>query len=219
MKTRTGTLLALCLLLLFPALAKAQVVGHTPEGDFIIRYEAPNGQPLYFTTLMEEPVADQVDLDLDGQDDLVILTRRGASNEFFEFFLSREGRYQQVENPGLEGPFGNYILHPNSGLIHVSVNHGQAGALRVEALLAFQGDRLVTRRRLLSENLTTWEMKGSQLITTQDNDRVKVRVWDVPPEGESQEGVITFEKVYDLSQMDSPLFEEMEAAFWQGLQK
>ena len=86
------------LLALTPSMAEEnmetlQAVGVSGD-EFIWRFQADNGQNIYFTSREAEPFIQYQDINFDGIPDLTILTTRGASNFFSKLFINENGTYR-----------------------------------------------------------------------------------------------------------------------------
>lgn len=214
---RPWAFLLLCLLLWQPVSARAAIVGHTPQGDFIHEITAPNGQRLYFLSMETEPTVQQEDVNFDGQADLVVLTARGASNFFYEFFVFSKGRYDWAPHPGSEQGLANYTLHPQQGLVLSYASNGMAGALSERVLYAWQGGELRMRRSLHAQPLVTTTYPENRIHTVTDDSKLWVRVFDYGAPGEGRERALVYEAVLEAQQLTNEDFDRMDQALWEGL--
>ena len=107
MKRKICVVLLLALLLCLPA--AAEIVGTTPQDEYIHRYVAPNGQEIYYVSHEDEwATVQQQDVNFDGHDDLVFLITQGASNGFFEFYVWDDGQYVLAGRNALHDDAGFY---------------------------------------------------------------------------------------------------------------
>ena len=197
------------LLLLLPA-ARADIVGVTQEEGYIHRYEAPNGQSLYFASPLEEPWIEFQDVNFDGVEDIVILTILGASNAFYEFFVWNGGDYVRANRPDGSAII-NYALDER-GYVYSRGSNGMAGALFEARIFRWQGRDLIPVRTMVSQEETTtrWEEDEQVFITTTRLDRITVRLW-----GDQEEPL--WEATFAPEQKSYTMFEEMETRLWEGL--
>lgn len=163
-------------LLLLTASARAEIVGRAAD-DYIHRWEAPNGQMLYFVSREEEPWPHMVDVNFDGVEDVAVTTFRGASNFGVAFFVWDGGAYVPVEHPGAD-KLVNYELIPEAGLLLTGTSDGMAGAWNTKQLWRWNGTSLTLVRSAASGPVETVAFEGERMIQTTDNGRVRIRVWD-----------------------------------------
>lgn len=89
-------------------------------------------------------VQEMADVNFDGHDDLVLMTRLGASNACYVFFLwdEAQGRFSSSSTPAL----WNYALFPEKQLLFSHTNNGSAGLLHESAVYGWE-DGTLTRLR------------------------------------------------------------------------
>lgn len=204
MKRFTAMLLALCL----PLSACAEIVGITPDGDYIHRMEAKNGQSLYFTGMDEEPSLQYADVNFDGAEDAAVLTTRGASNFVYQLFLWDGTQYV---NSGLA--VVNYTLHPEQKLLESDANDGWA--VRTRKLYRFEDGKPVLTRIASCEEKTKvtftadgWEQYTSNTTVTFSVEVVEdgntKRIWE-------QDVALADETAYNEAE------KTQQQLLWQGL--
>lgn len=177
------------------------IVSRASDGSYIHAYPAPNGQVLYFTALEEVNDVLHEDVNFDGQQNLVIITSQGASNEYCEFFVLSDGRYVMANHYGMEYGLLNYKLYPEKGIVSIYANNGNAGSLYEENLLRWEGTTLMrVRSAATSEKREKVWQEESYTQTTYTNELV-LAVRDYTA-GEP-EGTIIYESVIDLNDMNS----------------
>ena len=213
-----------CLALLFLLLcmpAAAEIVGTTPQSEYIHRYTAPNGQELYYVSREDEYAAvRKEDVNFDGHDDLVFLITQGASNAFYEFFVWDDGQYvlagrNQLDELGI----GNYALDPQNGYVISHYSNGWAGLLHEKHIFRWEGNDLKLVRYAISQEQRTGIFEGDLYIDITNNDLVHVRVFECRyGEGERTDEVI-FECIVSRKEGfdEQALLEEESAALWNGL--
>ncbi len=87
-------------------------------GGAIYRYTAPDGQEIYLVAdERQEPVLHREDVNFDGVEDVVALTRLGASNAFYDFFVWDGRQYVYATPPGQEAGLANYSLDADKGYV------------------------------------------------------------------------------------------------------
>lgn len=206
------TLLATALLLAaIPA--SAEIVGKTEDG-YIHRLTAPNGQELYFEAVEQEPYARAMDVNFDGQDDLVISVSRGASNFFDLLFVWDGAGYVQAQVPVHDGQVCNMSLYPEWGLVTSDVNDGYA--MGSEAILIWEDTRLRMLRLSVSETDRDVQMDSQTMTTVEHFDRIRTRIYDFTT------GVPNGEVIWDrthttMDYTEGTAVQEREAALWQGI--
>ena len=143
------------LLALTPSMAEEdmeslRVMGVSGD-EFIWRFQADNGQNIYFTSREAEPFIQYQDINFDGIPDLTILTTRGASNSFYKLFVFSNNHYSPVRLMGYEGDAVNFQLHPKEKLLSTYANNGYAGALFESTLYQWDGTDLYPVRKATSD--------------------------------------------------------------------
>lgn len=128
-----------------------EIVGQTPTDGFIHRVVADNGQALYFVSREEDPVIYYEDMNFDGINDAVVLTTRGASNFFYQFFLSDGSQY--VFCPLT---LCNYELDAEHKIVKSFEDGGLAGSLHTTLLYHFDGMTPVLLRQAQSAEKEDW---------------------------------------------------------------
>ena len=219
MRRKIGTALLFVLLLCMPAMA--EIVGTTPQFEYIHRYIAPNGQNIYYVSREDEwATVQQKDVNFDGHDDLVFLITLGASNGFFEFYVWDEGQYVLAGRNALhDDGLPNCVLDPERGLVTTYHQIGWAGLLHEKHIFRWEGNDLKLVRYAISENQRTSVFEGDVFVTIENNDLVHVRVFECRySEGERTDEVL-FERVVSMKEGfdEQALLEEADAALWDGL--
>jgi hypothetical protein len=192
--------------------AKAEIVGKTADG-FIHRYIASNGQEIYFVSTGQEALVNiDTDVNFDGYPDLTVVTNRGASNFFYEFFLwnGKEYEYAEYKTDDIVNfypAYGKYIVSER--------NDGSAGALFKTQICIWDGNILKAVRTMVSEEETVADLKDNIFITTTYLDKLHVRLWEENPS--LGEAVIIWEKTYDSFPENQEDFYEMQTQLWNGL--
>lgn len=88
-------------------------------GGAIYRYTAPDGQEIYLVAdERQEPVLHREDVNFDGVEDVVALTRLGASNAFYDFFVWDGRQYVYATPPGRRPGW------PTTGWMRTGVMYG-----------------------------------------------------------------------------------------------
>ena len=162
-------------------------------GPCIHRYIAPNGQEIYFTSDLEEPLIEFVDVDFDGYNDIVVTTgiwAKAASARFYRYD-PRDGDYCLVPETAIEEGLLNYALYPEYGLVGTYVSNGNAGLSHEACLYRWEGGDLKLIRRAVSEEVTKTEMADGVLITTIDTNRFHHTVYDYTSEVEGEQ-ILTY---------------------------
>lgn len=191
-----------------------------PDGPWMVRMTAPNGQPLHFVSQIPEPVAHSVDVNFDGVEDLAVLVASGASNMLYRLFLMQGDRYVPVFDSTEEGLF-NFTLYPTAGLVASHATSGMAGALHEDLLLRWEGTRLIPIRRAVSEQLQETAFDDKSYTERTWHERLRVRVYDYAS-GTPGEPQLLFDEQFDMGaegNTDAYLifFQLEQQALWQGL--
>ena len=219
MKTKLLFLLAALVLLAAPA--SGEIVGVTPQEEYIHRYTAPNGQEIYYVSREDEwATVQQADVNFDGHDDLVFLITLGASNGFFEFYLWEDGQYVLAGRNALhdEG-LPNYTLLPEQKLVSTYHQIGWAGLLREEHVFRWKGSDLELVRYAVSENQKTAVFEDDVFVTIENNDLVHVCVFECRYGEEGREDAVIFEQIVSMKEGfdEQALMDAQEQALWNGL--
>ena len=194
------------------------ILGKTAAGDYIHQYITPNGQPIYFTALMDDPPVTFRDVNFDGVTDIVVFVSMGASNFFTEFFVhdAAAGAYVRAEHPAIDQGLCNYQLYPEYGIVGSRANNGSAGAEHEECLFRWEGTDLKLIRRAVSEELREFSFIGSTYTTTIYTDMLHMTVHDY--QFGEYEGTLLWEKIVALKDTEyRDIFNEENEALWQGL--
>ncbi len=200
------------------AAGQTRMLGRTPEGDAILAFDAPNGQPLYFVSAQEQPHVTFRDVNFDGATDIVVFTIMGASNFYTEFFVwdAAAGQYVQAEVSGIDYPLCNFELHPEEGIVSSHANNGGAGSLHEICLFRWAGTKLDIIRRAVSRELEVFEMTGAVFTSTTYTDVLDVKVHDYTT-GEYG-GTVLWEKTIPVEETEyRDFYTEETDALWQGL--
>lgn len=196
--------------------SRTHIVGTTGEGENIHAFTARNGQVIYFVALETEPPVVYEDVNFDGTDDIVAYTAMGASNFFCEFFVWNGAEYVRAEHTGIDYGLCNYMLHPETGIVHSGANNGFAGALHEDCLFCWEGTSLRLIRRAVSEEWTETAFSGEAYTQVTHSDVLHMRVWDytLDPHG----GTLIWERIMPLREADEgDIFTEEHDALWQGI--
>lgn len=158
--------------------AEARILGETPEG-YIHALQTPAGQDICFVSPEKEPAYKMEDVNFDGAEDIVVFVRRGASNDFAEFYLWNGTGYAWTRHDLSEGGIVNYTLLPDSGMVLSKENDGTRDFSAV--LFKWAGDGLEPARAAMMGPYieTLWE--DDVYIEKTYADKVVARVY----EGES----------------------------------
>ena len=213
-----------CLVLLFLLLcmpAAAEIVGTTPQSEYIHRYTAPNGQEIYYVSREDEyAIVREEDVNFDGHNDLVMLTTQGASNAFYEFFVWDDGQYvlagrNQLDELGI----GNYALDPQNGYVISHYSNGWAGLLHEKHIFRWEGNDLKLVRYAISQEQRTGIFEGDLFIDITNNDLVHVRVFECQYGEDERTDEVIFERIVSRTEGfdEQALLEEESAALWNGL--
>lgn len=186
--------------------------------SYIHQYIAPNGQVIYFTADLEEPIIDFVDVDFDGYDDIVITTGRWAKSFTVRFYVyDSSGEYVLVRETTRDEGLMNYALFPEYGLVGTYIANGNAGLCHETCLYRWEGNDLECIRRAYSENYTetVWAEDRSSYTTTTYTDLFFCNVYDYAtgvPEGEVifSTGPMGFDEFLETSDAENE-------ALWQDL--
>ncbi len=192
-----------------------ELLARTPQGENIFCLYAPTTrQPLYFVSSDENPFVYWDDVNFDGQDDLVVSTATGASNQYCLFFIGIGNNFGPVDLRGLDEGLCNYQLYPDQQLVVSYANHGSAGAAHEYALLRWDAAMLKVVRRSVAEPWTEHTWQDGMEITITDPEQLRITVTDytqgVP------EGQVLYENVGSHDRIEAILAEE-EAALWKGI--
>ena len=188
-------------------------VGATNEGRGIFRYEADNGQALYFLAL--EPVIRYEDVNFDGVQDIVVSTVMGASNFFYEFFVRDGDEYVLAEHVGAEYGLCNYELYPDQGLVLSAQNNGYAGALFDRHLFRWEGATLTLVRSAVSSEYSTTEFAGAMFTTVTDTQKIRVVMSDF--DASQVESATIYDETFTLDDVTASLFDEWNERMFAGL--
>ena len=205
----------LFMVLLFPSITCAEIVGRTSDDEYIHAYTTPDGQTIYFTALESEPNILMRDVNFDGQEDLVVITSMGASNYFCEFFVFDNGRYVRTEHLGLSTGLCNYELYPELGIVGSHASNGYAGALHEDHLFRWEGTNLRLIRHGSCERLTELEHGDDAYTIKTYQNRLHSVIRDYS--SGDDEGTVLWDHVSELVDMDAAMFEQENALLWQGL--
>lgn len=203
-------------LFLIPVTALAETVGVTAAGETICRYDAPNGQAIYYLASYPELEGSVLltDVNFDGVEDVVLLVGLGASNVRQEFYVWDGAQYVLAQRNAAEDGLYNYRLLPETGLVVSDANNGMAGALREMNVFRWEGTRLCLVRSAVSGYADTTVWSGRQSTTTVDYETIRFVVRDA-------QGGILWEREAaseQLGQEAANVFAEWERALWEGLQ-
>ena len=219
MMRKIGIALLFVLLLCMPAMA--EIVGTTPQLEYIHRYMASNGQEIYYVSREDEwATVQQKDVNFDGHDDLVFLITLGASNGFFEFYVWDEGQYVLAGRNALhEDGLPNFVLDPERGLVTTYHQIGWAGLLHEKHIFRWEGNDLKLVRYAISENQRTSVFEGDVFVTIENNDLVHVRVFECRYAEDERTDEVLFERIASMKEGfdEQALLEEEDAALWNGL--
>ena len=172
-------------------------------GGAIYRYTAPDGQEIYLVAdERQEPVLHREDVNFDGVEDVVALTRLGASNAFYDFFVWDGRQYVYATPPGQEAGLANYGLDADRGYVWTQANNGMAGLECEYGVYRWQDSP-----------------DGSYSFSiVYDNRILRATVTDYP-DG-VYEGRVIWEKEFELEAEDfdgAEVWEEMRGALTAGL--
>ncbi len=192
-------------------------------GGAIYRYTAPDGQEIYLVAdERQEPVLHREDVNFDGVEDVVALTRLGASNAFYDFFVWDGQQYVYATPDGLSGSgLANYSLDAEKGYMLSHANNGLAGLECEVGIYRWEGLELKPVRVLKAETRSQWQDSpdGSySFAIVYDNRILRATVTDYP-DG-VYEGRVIWEKEFELEAEDfdgAEVWEEMRGALTAGL--
>ncbi len=214
-------LFALFLSLMLCPFASAEIVGSTPQSEYIHRYVAPNGQEIYYVSREDEwATIQQKDVNFDGHDDLVLLITQGASNGFFEFYVWDDGQYVLAGRNALhEDGLPNFTLYPEQGLIGTYHQIGWAGLLHEEHLFRWNGNDLELVRYAISQSHQTAVYEEDVFVTIENYDLVHVRVLECRYGEDERTDEVIFERIASRKEGfdEQALLEEERAVLWNGL--
>ena len=195
-----------------------------PAAAAIYRYTAPDGQEIYLVAdERQEPVLHREDVNFDGVEDVVALTRLGASNAFYDFFVWDGRQYVYATSPGQEAGLANYGLDADRGYVWTQANNCMAGLECEYGVYRWQGTELAPVRVLRAETSSRWQDSpdGSySFAIVYDNRILRATVTDYP-DG-VYEGRVIWEKEFELEAEDfdgAEVWEEMRGALTAGLSK
>ena len=201
--------------------ACGEIVGQTPQSEYIHRYTAPNGQEIYYVSREDEwATVQQEDVNFDGHDDLVFLITLGASNGFFEFYVWDDGQYVLAgRNDLFDLGLGNYELDPQNGYVISHYSNGWAGLLHEKHIFRWEGNDLKLVRYAISEEQRTDIFEGDLFIDITNNDMVHIRVFECRYGEDERTDEVIFERAVSRSEGfdERALLEEESAALWNGL--
>ena len=207
--------------LLFASPAAAQIVGQTPQFDYIHRYTAPNGQEIYYVSREDEwATVQEKDVNFDGHNDLVFLITLGASNGFFEFYVWDDGQYVLAgRNHLFDLGLGNYELDEENGYVISHYSNGWAGLLHEKHIFRWEGNDLKLVRYAVSEHQKTAISQDDVFVTVENYDLLHVRVFECRYGEDERTDEVIFERVVSMSEGfdERALLEEENTALWNGL--
>lgn len=169
-------LLMLMVLITVCCTAQAEIVGRQGD-DYIHRFDAPNGQALYFVSREQDPMPRMADVNFDGVEDVVVNTFMGASNFGVMFFVWDGEAYVPVTHPGAE-ELVNYDLYPEAGIVATGSNDGYAGVLHTKQLWRWAGTDLVLARSAEGSTAETTSYADDITTVIYENDLVRITVTD-----------------------------------------
>ena len=185
----------------------------------IYRCTAPNGQELYFVAnASQEPVAQMEDVNFDGTDDVVVLTRLGASNAYYDLYVW-DGQQYVYATP--IGGLANYTLDADKGYVVSHANNGLAGMECEVCIYRWEGAELTAVRTLRSETKSEWQdsTDGSySFAVVYDNRILRAAVTDYTTD--VYEGNVIWEKDFNMEADgfdDRQVWDEMHDALTAGL--
>ena len=222
MKKRFAVILMLCLSFALPVFALAereetQIVGLTPQWDYIHRYTAENGAEIYFTSIEERPRIEWEDVNFDGAQDIVVLVNAGASNAMYEFFVREGEGYTYARYGTIDYGLANYRLDGENGYVISHANNGAAGAMFDMCIFRWEGSKLKLVRRANSDLVRESAYDEEQYTETTYLNRLRITVQDYQT-GEMS-GTVIWEKQLDFEAIDASILDEANARLWQGLRK
>ena len=198
--------------------ACAEVVGVTPEGKYIVAYQADNGQMLYCISCVPEPVVERQDVNFDGQEDIVF-SINGETLKLYEFFVWDGAQYVLAMHPctndySLKGPICNYALYPEYGLVYAYVNIGENGNHFIKYLMRWEGTDLVLLRRAEGKFYSDYDEKDGAHIVRQYWDQVQIDVRDYT---QDPWGSVLYSRILSLNEMNDEAHKQVDEALWQGV--
>lgn len=213
-------LTVLAAMMLLASSACAEIVGRAGD-DYIHRWDAPNGQGLYFVSRETEPYVVMKDVNFDGVEDVVVTTFIGASNFGAEFFVWDGGQYVPVGHSWADSLM-NYTLYPEAGLVETYVQEGLAGALHTTTLWRWNGTDLEPVRIASGSEVSAMTIDGDLFTVVTDSSRVQLRVRDelnpVEADGAISAAVLldVTVSIYDEEALSAAMAEERRV-LWEGL--
>lgn len=198
--------------------ACAEVVGVTPEGKYIVAYQADNGQMLYCISCVPEPVVERQDVNFDGQEDIVF-SINGETLKLYEFFVWDGAQYVLAMHPctndySLKGPVCNYALYPEYGLVYAYVNIGENGNHFIKYLMRWEGTDLALLRRAEGKFYSDYDEKDGAHIVRQYWDQVQIDVRDYT---QDPWGSVLYSRILSLNEMNDEAHKQVDEALWQGV--
>ena len=198
--------------------ACAEFVGVTPEGKYIVAYQADNGQMLYCISCVPEPVVERQDVNFDGQEDIVF-SINGETLKLYEFFVWDGAQYVLAMHPctndySLKGPVCNYALYPEYGLVYAYVNIGENGNHFIKYLMRWEGTDLVLLRRAEGKFHSDYDEKEGAHIVRQYWDQVQIDVRDY---AQDPWGSVLYSRILSLNEMNDEVHKQVDEALWQGV--
>lgn len=198
--------------------ACAEVVGVTPEGKYIVAYQADNGQMLYCISCVPEPVVERQDVNFDGREDIVF-SINGETLKLYEFFVWDGAQYVLAMHPctndySLKGPVCNYALYPEYGLVYAYVNIGENGNHFIKYLMRWEGTDLVLLRRAEGKFYSDYDEEDGAHIVRQYWDQVQIDVRDYT---QDPWGSVLYSRILSLNEMNDEAHKQVDEALWQGV--
>lgn len=191
-------------------------------GGAIYRYTAPDGQKIYLVAdERQEPVLHREDVNFDGVEDVVALTRLGASNAFYDFFVWDGRQYVYATPPGQEAGLANYGLDADRGYVWTQANNGLAGLECEVGIYRWEGLELKPVRVLKAETRSQWQDSpdGSYSFAIVYDTRIlHAAVTDYT--ADVYEGSVIWEKDFSMEEEGfdgAQTWDEMDAALTAGL--
>lgn len=206
--------IVLGLLLLGTAAAETKVVGSTADGQFIYQHDAPNGQAIYFVADTDSPEVAEEDVNFDGVDDLVVITARGMSNYFYEFFVRDGDSYTMANHIGCNYGLINYILYPEEGWVESRGSSGLAGLLHERCLFRWEGTDLRLVRRAVSEHPEVWEYEDGLMTQRIYDNEAQLIVYAYGDGEYIGEGEVIWERTVPVEDVPDDFFEQEEEMFY-----
>ncbi len=192
-------------------------------GGAIYRYTAPDGQEIYLVAdERQEPVLHREDVNFDGVEDVVALTRLGASNAFYDFYVWDGQQYVYATPDGLSGSgLANYSLDAEKGYVLSHANNGLAGLECEVGIYRWEGLELKPVRVLKAETRSQWQDSpdGSYSFAIVYDTRIlHAAVTDYT--ADVYEGSVIWEKDFSMEEEGfdgAQTWDEMDAALTAGL--